>query len=239
MSRDITPDMRKIQLYLTEPHPCSYLEKKEATTAFVDPKYPIDTATYSRLSTLGFRRSGQYVYTPRCASCKACIPVRVHSDTFKATRSQKRCLRRNSDIAVSVHSSIDMDEHYPLYQQYIDTRHGDGDMYPATTTQFSDFIGQPWECSRFIEFRLGGKLVACAASDWLDDGLSAIYTYYNPQMAERSLGTFAILQQIELIRQSPLDYVYLGYWIRDSAKMAYKTKYRPCELYIENRWLTI
>ncbi len=239
MSRDITPDLQKIQLYLTEAHPCSYLPDRNATTAFVDPKYPLDTETYSQLSTLGFRRSGQYIYTPRCASCKSCIPVRVPSNTFKPTRGQKRCLKRNSDISVNLQANINADEHYALYQKYIDTRHSDGDMYPATPAQYRDFIGKPWDCTHFIEFRLDGTLVACAVSDWLDDGLSAIYTYYDPELSSRSLGTFAILQQLQLAQQEGLDYVYLGYWIRDSAKMSYKSKFRPSELYIENRWLKI
>ncbi len=239
MSRDITPDLHKIQLYLTEPHPCSYLSDKQATTAFVDPKHPIDTATYSHLSTIGFRRSGQYIYAPRCASCKSCIPVRVPVVGFQPTRSQKRCLKRNSDICATIETDINLNEHYSLYQKYIDTRHSDGDMYPATMAQYRDFIGKPWECSRFIEFRLGKKLVACAVSDWLDDGLSAIYTYYDPDLSLRSLGTLAILRQIEITREQALDYLYLGYWIRDSAKMTYKSKFRPSELYIENRWLRI
>ena len=239
MSRDITPDLHKIQLYLTEPHPCSYLSDKQATTAFVDPKHPINTATYSYLTTIGFRRSGQYIYAPRCASCKSCIPVRVPVLGFQPTRSQKRCLKRNSDISATIETTINLDEHYTLYQKYIDTRHSDGDMYPATMAQYRDFIGKPWECSRFIEFRLDKKLVACAVSDWLDDCLSAIYTYYDPDLSERSLGTLAILRQIQLVNEQALDYVYLGYWIRDSAKMMYKSKFRPAELYIENRWLRV
>ena len=239
MSRDITPDLHKIQLFLTEAHPCSYLADKQATTAFVDPKHPIDTETYSHLSTIGFRRSGQYIYAPRCASCKSCIPVRVPVVGFKPTRSQKRCLKRNTDIRAKVEANISLDEHYALYQKYIDTRHNDGDMYPATMTQYRDFIGKLWECTRFIEFRLDEELVACAVSDWLDDGLSAIYTYYDPELSERSLGTLAILRQIEMAREQALNYVYLGYWIRDSAKMTYKSKFRPSELYIENRWLRI
>ena len=239
MSRDITPDLNQIQLYLTEAHPCSYLSDKQATTAFVDPKYPLDTETYSRLSTMGFRRSGQYIYAPRCTSCKSCIPVRVPVDGFQPTRSQKRCLKRNTDVSAVIEPNIDLDEHYALYQKYIDTRHSDGDMYPATMTQYRDFIGKPWECTRFIEFRLDEKLIACAVSDWLDDGLSAIYTYYDPELSARSLGTLAILRQIEMAQEQELDYLYLGYWIRDSAKMTYKSKFRPAELYIENRWLRI
>ena len=239
MSRDIAPDLQKIQLYLTEAHPCSYLADKQATTAFVDPKYPLDTETYSHLSTMGFRRSGQYIYAPRCASCNSCIPVRVPAEGFAPTRSQKRCLKRNVDISAKIEPNIKLDEHYELYQKYIDTRHSDGDMYPATMIQYRDFIGKPWECTRFIEFRLDKKLIACAVSDWLDDGLSAIYTYYDPDLSERSLGTFAILKQIEMAREQSLDYLYLGYWIRDSAKMTYKSKFRPSELYIENRWLRI
>ncbi len=237
MTKDIAPEMRKIKLFLTDPHPCSYLSEQSATTAFVDPQQPICTETYSRLSASGFRRSGQYIYTPHCMSCNACIPVRVLADTFKPTRSQKRCLKRNSDITVDVKHSIDLDEHYELYQRYIDTRHCDGDMYPATPEQYHDFIGKPWESTRFIEYRLEQELIACAVSDWLSDGLSAVYTYFDPTKPSRSLGTFAILKQIDIIRaQVTPGYVYLGYWVKKSAKMNYKSKFSPFELYAEDCW---
>lgn len=239
MTRDVSPDLQRIRLYLTAPHRCSYLPTRQATTAFVDPKLPMDSVTYSHLSDLGFRRSGQYLYTPRCGSCKSCIPVRIPSAVFAPTRQQQRTLKRNRDIDVRLCRAVNMDEHYPLYARYINTRHKNGDMYPPSKTQYQDFIGKPWDCTRFIEFRLAGTLVACAVVDWLERGLSAIYTYFDPDQSARSLGVFAILKQVELTKAAGLDYVYLGYWIRDCAKMNYKAAYRPAELYLENRWLTV
>lgn len=239
MTRDITPDLQKVRLYLTSPHRCSYLPSREATTAFVDPKFSVDSAVYSHLSDLGFRRSGQYLYAPRCSSCKSCIPVRIPVANFRPNRQQGRVLRRNSDLEVTVVDAVDLDEHYPLYEKYIATRHKDGDMYPPSRIQYQEFIGTPWECTRFVEFRQAGKLVGCAAVDWLDKGLSAIYTYFDPALDSRSLGTLAILKQVEITAAAGLDYVYLGYWIRDCSKMNYKSNFRPAEYYLESRWLPL
>lgn len=239
MSRDIAPDVQKIQLYLTEPHPCSYLADQQATTAFVDPKFEITDDVYDHLSQRGFRRSGQYVYTPRCANCKNCLPVRVPVNKFVANKQQRRCLKKNADVNVTLLAEIDTDEHYAIYEKYISARHHDGDMYPATPEQYRDFIGRPWECTRFIEFRQADRLLCCAVVDQLASGLSAIYTYFDPDEAKRSLGTLAILKEIEIAKDYALDYVYLGYWIRDSAKMRYKSNFRPAQLFTQNSWLEI
>lgn len=239
MTRDITPDVKKIRLYLTEAHSCSYLADREATTAFVDPKFDIDEDNYDYLSRLGFRRSGRYVYTPRCASCRACLPLRLPVARFTPSRQQQRCSKKNTDLSVTLETKVDLEEHYSIYEKYIDVRHYDGDMYPASLSQYRDFIGTPWDCTRFIEFRLDGKLVCCAVVDLLSSGLSAIYTYFDPDFANRSLGTYAILKQIELTHQRGRDYLYLGYWIRDSDKMRYKANFHPAQLYIDNRWLEV
>ncbi|RLA43296.1 MAG: arginyltransferase [Gammaproteobacteria bacterium] len=239
MTHDITPDIEKIQLYLTEPHPCSYLEDRKATTAFVDPKFNVNGDIYNHLSLLGFRRSGEYVYTPRCSTCKLCIPVRIPAAKFKPSRQQRRSMKKNADLVVNSTTSVDLAEHYNVYQKYIDTRHRDGDMYPASLSQFQAFIGAAWECTRYLEFRLDGQLICCAVVDWLSSGLSAIYTYFDPDFAGRSLGIYAITKQIELTHHYDLDYVYLGYWIRDSDKMNYKSDFHPLQLYIDNRWLEI
>lgn len=237
MTRDITPDVKKIRLYLTEPHSCSYLADRQATTAFVDPKLKIDENNYDYLSRLGFRRSGRYVYAPRCANCHACLPLRLPVARFAADRQQQRCLRKNTDLTVTLKKNVDLEEHYTVYEKYIDARHHDGDMYPASPSQYQDFIGTPWDCTRFIEFRLDEQLVCCAVVDWLSSGLSAIYTFFDPDLAKRSLGTYAILKQIELTRQHGLDYLYLGYWIRDSNKMRYKANFQPAQVYVNNQWI--
>lgn len=239
MTRDISPDLEKIRLYLTEPHPCSYLPDRQATTAFVDPKVVIDADLYNRLSDLGFRRSGRYVYTPRCANCKACIPIRIDAAGFSPSRLQRKCLNRNQDVTVTLADQVDIEEHYPLYESYISARHQDGDMYPPSRAQYQDFIGRAWHSTTFLEFRIRGTLVGCAVTDWLYNGLSAIYTYFDPHAERRSLGTFAILKQLETVLARGRRYVYLGFWIRDSAKMNYKIRYRPAELFIGDHWLRV
>ncbi len=239
MTRDVSPDLEKLRLYLTEPHPCSYLPDRQATTAFVDPRVNVDVELYNRLSDLGFRRSGRYIYTPRCASCKACIPIRVDAVDFRPSRVQRKCLNRNQDIAVQLVQRVDIEEHYPLYESYISARHSEGDMYPPSRAQYQDFIGRPWHSTSFMEFRERGRLLGCAVTDWLRNGLSAIYTYFDPEETRRSLGTFAILKQLETVLESGKRYVYLGFWIRDSAKMSYKIRFRPAELFVDDIWLRV
>ena len=236
MSRDITPDVRAIRLFLTEPHPCSYLEGQKAITAFVDPAITVDKTLYSHLSNYGFRRSGRYIYAPRCKSCNACLPARLVVTDFEPNRQQNRCNKRNADLTVSIARSIDESEHYPLYEQYLAERHADGDMYPPTMAQYRDFISSLWENSRVLEVRLEGKLIAAGVIDILNDGISAIYTYYSPDHPKRSLGTYMILAELVLARDVGLPYLYLGYWIANSPKMAYKKNFQPLELLINDRW---
>lgn len=239
MTRDVSPDLEKLRLYLTEPHPCSYLPDRQATTAFVDPRVNMDAELYNRLSDLGFRRSGRYVYTPRCASCKACIPIRIDAEDFQPSRVQRKCLSRNRDVAIELVDRVDIEEHYPLYERYIGARHSEGDMYPPSRAQYQDFIGRPWHSTSFMEFRERGRLLGCAVTDWLRNGLSAIYTYFDPDEGRRSLGTFAILKQLETVLVRGKRYVYLGFWIRDSAKMNYKIRFRPAELFVDDVWLRV
>ncbi|MCB1668439.1 MAG: arginyltransferase [Pseudomonadales bacterium] len=239
MTRDISPDLQRLQLFLTEPHRCSYLPQQEATTAFVDPTAAITQSVYSGLSEIGFRRSGRYIYTPRCEFCQACIATRIPSSIFSPSRQQKRCARRNQDLDIRVVNVVDYDEHYPLYENYISQRHSDGDMYPPSRGQYNDFIGGLPEYGRIIEYRHQGVLIAAAVVDLLDNGISAIYTYFDPKESHRSLGTFAILSQIELARSLQLEYLYLGYWIKQCHKMSYKAKFRPLEMFIKNGWQLI
>lgn len=236
MTRDITPDISRVRLFLTEPHNCSYLHDQQATTAFVDPQSEIDVALYTRLSEIGFRRSGPYLYTPHCVACQSCVPARIPVSEFKPDRSQKRCWDRNREVRVEQLESINFYEHYALYERYISERHSQGDMYPPSERQFREFLGTPWECTRFLEFRMQDKLAGCAVIDVLENGISAIYTYFDPSYAQRSLGNLGILFQIYLARRLGLQFVYLGYWISDCRKMSYKTRFRPVELYRENRW---
>ncbi len=231
-------DISAIKLYATHEHPCSYLKDRAATTIFVDPALILNSHIYSELSDFGFRRSGKHIYRPNCRSCHACIPVRIPVEAFQPTRTQKRCLKRNADLTVTVRKTIKTDEHYSLYANYIQLRHADGDMYPPSREQYDDFLSAEWGVTRYLEFRSKDKLVGVAVSDQLDQGLSAIYTFFDPAESSRSLGVFAVLEQLKLAAQLGLPYVYLGYWIRECAKMRYKTQYRPLQMYINNHWLT-
>lgn len=231
-------DLSTLKLFTTHPHPCSYLPGQEATTLFIDPGAEVDVTLYSRLSEYGFRRSGQHIYRPRCGQCQACIPMRVPVKLFTCNRQQKRCWRRNQDIETKILRSIDTDEHYQLYDDYIRQRHADGDMFPPSRQQYRDFLSAQWGSTRYIEFRQASQLLAVAVCDQLDHGLSAIYTFYSADQDRRSLGTYAVLFQIEWARQLELDYVYLGYWIKQCQKMRYKSDYRPFQLFINNTWVT-
>ncbi len=235
----MTSSLRDLKVYTTYPHSCSYLPEQEATTLFVDPRTPMSGTLYSQLSLLGFRRSGSHLYRPNCGSCSACIPARVPVKRFEAKRTQRRTFKRNADLSVVELEDINSDEIFSLYRRYIEARHHDGDMYPPSRDQYQSFLSSEWGVTRFYGFMLDGELVGVAVADQLDDGLSAIYTFYDPELQERSLGTFAVLWQIECTKELGLDYLYLGYWIKECQKMAYKIQYRPLELYINGSWVEL
>ena len=232
----MTSSLRDLKVYTTYPHSCSYLQDQEATTLFVDPRQPVDQKLYSRLSVLGFRRSGNHIYRPHCARCNACIPSRIPTQEFAPRRGQKRIWRRNQDLQVIRTEAINDDEAFDLYYRYITQRHSDGDMYPPDREQYEAFLNSVWDCTLYFRFYDRGQLVAVAVVDRLEDGFSAIYTFFDPGADRRSLGVFAILWQIEQAKILGLDYLYLGYWIRDCQKMAYKSEYRPLQVYTNSRW---
>jgi arginine-tRNA-protein transferase len=232
-------DISSIRLYATHEHPCSYLKGRSATTIFVDPMLTMNGRIYSELSDFGFRRSGAHVYRPNCRNCQACIPVRIPVALFQPNRAQKRCMKRNEDVITTLTDDINTDEHYALYESYINSRHADGDMYPPSRDQYEDFLSAEWGVTRYIEFRASGRLLGVAVSDRLDQGLSAIYTFFKPDEPSRSLGVLAVLRQVELAQALKLPYVYLGYWIRECDKMRYKNQYRPLDMFINNSWVII
>lgn len=231
-------DLSELRFFRTPAHPCSYLEGQQAATLFVDPQVRLNAALYSELSLLGFRRSGDYLYRPHCEACHACLPARVRVADFQPRRRQKRILQRNSDLIVRQEPSRYTREFYRLYSLYIRERHGDGDMYPPSEEQFSSFLTCAWTDTRFYCFRdpATKKLLAVAVTDALKDGLSAVYTFFDPAVAERGLGVNALLWQIEECRRLGLPYLYLGYWISECRKMSYKSQYRPLELLINDEW---
>ena len=232
-------DTRQLQFFATPEHACSYLDNRAARTLFLDPRVAVSAVTYQTLSVQGFRRSGGHLYRPECAGCNACVPTRIPVADFRPKRSQRRVLARNDDVTIEVRPAVFDHETYALYARYIAARHRDGDMYPASEEQFRTFLLSQWADTQFLCAYINGRLSAVAVTDRLPHSLSAIYTFFDPDVADRSLGVFCILQQIEFCRAEGLEHLYLGYWIRDAAKMAYKTDYRPIELLVQNRWLTL
>lgn len=226
-------------MYTTYPHSCSYLGDQQATTLFVDPRAPMTGSLYSQLSMIGFRRSGSHLYRPNCDSCRACIPARVPVEGFQKRRSQKRTWRHNQDIQVERVEDISDEACFQLYCRYIEARHRDGDMYPPSREQYQSFLSAEWGVTHFYRMSIEGRLAGIAVADQLDDGLSAIYTFFEPDLESRSLGTYAVLWQIEEARRLGLDYLYLGYWIKQCQKMAYKIQYRPLELYVNGQWVEL
>lgn len=222
--------------YATPPHPCSYLEEREAVTLFADPKAQMTTELYTALAELGFRRSGDHVYRPRCPDCQACLPVRVDVAHFRPDRSQRRTQNKNHDLSVHIRPAEFDEEHYALYRRYISSRHADGSMDQDDPEMYIRFLASAWSETHFVEFRQQQRLLAVAVIDLLEDGLSAVYTFFEPDDEKRSLGTLAVLWQIEEARRRKIEWVYLGYLIEESPKMAYKARYRPLEAFEHGEW---
>lgn len=227
------------QFFLTPQHPCSYLPRNNAQTLFFDPRLTVTPSIYQQLTDQGFRRSGSHLYRPHCSECQACIPTRIPVSDFSPRRSQRRVLKKNADLKVSIEEARFSRRHYSLYERYISLRHADGDMYPASEDQYRSFLLSPWSNSVFLCIYEGERLLSVAVTDRQEQGLSAIYTFFEPAVTERSLGVMSILRQIQLTAELGLPYLYLGYWVKDCLKMAYKTEYRPTELYVENRWVRV
>ncbi len=231
-------NLQTLAFYATPEHDCSYLPEKKATTMFVDPKARLSTHTYSQLSQLGFRRSGNHYYRPHCNDCQACIPIRIPVNRFQPNRSQRRVLTKNHDIQVRAMAPDFHEDHYLLYEKYINQRHADGDMFPASRDQYRSFLVESHPCTRFLEFSKDDRVVALAVMDDLEDGFSAIYTFFDPEETARSPGTLAVLWQINEAQRTGKEYVYLGYFIRACQKMSYKTRFRPFEARINDFWLS-
>ena len=227
-----------LNFFASTPEPCSYLDNRSSVSAFANPHLDMDMQTYNGLIQHGFRRSGGYVYRPHCPKCQECISVRVPVKQHRLSRSEQRVMRRNEDIVVSSTAGKFREEHFDLYQRYINSRHSDGSMANPSKSDYHRFLICDWTETLFFEFRHNRHLVAVAVSDITSSGLSAVYTFFDPEFDARSLGHFAILRQIQEARERELDYLYLGYWIKDCSKMNYKRRYRPLEGYIANQWVS-
>ncbi len=229
-----------LELYITATHECPYLSERKATNLLVDPTFEMNSAVYGRLLNKGFRRSGADVYRPCCYRCHSCVSTRIPVHAFKPSRSQRRNWKLNQDLTVRVNLEGYQPAYTELYLRYIQSRHAGGGMDDDTPSSFASFIVTRWCETALLEFWQGEQLLAVAATDRLQQGLSLVYTFFDPNAAEtRGLGTFALLWQINWARELGLDYVYPGYWIEESPKMNYKTRFQPIEGFIDNRWTPI
>ncbi len=228
-------EVAPVRLYLSPEHACGYLPGRAARSAFVDPEWVLNPPRYQRLLELGFRRSGGHVYRPHCQACQRCIPARLPVAQFQPNRAQRRCLARNADLTLSIESEL-QDEHYALYRSYLQQRHASGGMDPQDRGAFHSFLECPWATARYWCFRHQGRLVSVAIVDHLPLSLSAVYTFFDPTETARSLGTLAVLKQVEQAQTLGLAHVYLGYWVPESPKMAYKARFAPLETFDGEGW---
>jgi len=229
---------RQLKLFKSYPHPCPYLPGREATNLFVDTREQVaGIALYSELSEQGFRRSGPYLYRPHCAGCSACIPMRIPVQEFSYRRRHRRLLRKNADLTVTRLETLEDDTYFRIYERYIQARHADGNMYPATREQYENFFWSRWRATSYYVFHKQGKPVLVSVTDHMEHGLAAVYSFYEPVYARLGLGNFAILWQIDEARRLGLESLYLGYWIRGCRKMDYKSQYTPIELLLGGKWV--
>ena len=225
-----------VRLFQTLPHACGYFAERTAQNLVIDPAAPQLARIYESALAKGYRRAGGHVYRPACRGCRACIAARVPVALFRTGRSQRRCLEHNHDLQLVVAPARFSDEYFTLYRRYLGARHAGGGMDDPDIEDFERFLYTPWSPTKFLELRLGERLLAVAVTDFAPNGLSAVYTFYDPAESARGLGTFAILRQIELAREHGLPHVYLGFWIEGHPKMGYKARFKPLELLGAEGW---
>jgi arginyl-tRNA--protein-N-Asp/Glu arginylyltransferase len=231
--------MISIQLFLTQEHPCAYLEGEIAQSVFVHPTYPATTSIYAQLIEQGFRRSGDEIYAPHCPHCSACIPVRLAVEKFKPSRSQKRCLNKNTETKAIVKPAVFEQAHYDMYLRYQAIRHSDGSMANAGPDDYLNFLSSSWCDTRFVEFTINNELAGVAVIDQFEKAWSAVYTFFEPRFSSYSLGVYAVLWEIEQATLQQKEFLYLGFWIKACKKMAYKSDYQPMQLLINKQWINM
>ena len=231
------PPRRPQFFYTTAPLPCPYLPGRTERKIVTELSGTEAEALHERLSRAGFRRSHNIAYAPVCPGCQACVPIRVVSEDFTPDRTQRRILRANADLTVSEMPARATAEQFTLFQRYQKNRHADGDMAAMGYYDYRAMIEDTPISTGILEFRdARDRLLGACLTDWLADGLSAVYSFFDTDEEKRSLGTFAVLWLIGRARSLGLPYVYLGYWVPESRKMAYKARFRPSEILISGAW---
>ena len=225
-----------IKLFRTFEHPCGYYGDRLARDLVLDPDSPELRQVFASALSSGFRRSGPRVYRPDCVACSQCEASRVVVAEFVPNRTQRRCLQRNAGLQDTVEPPFCSDERLALYQRYLSTRHRGGGMDGASAADFEQFLQARWCDTRFLCVRNADRLIACAVTDVTAVGLSAVYTFFDPDEQARSLGVYCVLQQIEWAKRMNLPHVYLGYWLDGHPKMDYKQQYQPLEIIRGGRW---
>ena len=229
-----------IKLFETVVDACPYLDDQSSGSVLVDTEHVIDTHLFALLSRSGFRRSGDMLYTPKCPSCNACVSVRIPVTKFVPSRSQKRIWRKNcGDIKIAIEDVTFKQAHFELYLKYQRERHPDSSMCDDDPQKYMSFIQSEYSKSRFLCMYKDDELIGISVVDQFNGGISAVYTFFDPEYSQRSLGTYIILYMVKLARLKKIPYVYLGYWIDQSQKMNYKRNFKPLEGHIDRQWVDL